>query len=120
MELPVLLLTYYHGRLGTFVGPAIRGARDIQHKLTGSKYQKEGGGIVGDIAKDVSLNVLSDIVPAGLTESLPNFLKKTANDGTDDGLTDLLVGASNYNKVLEETKTLGGDLKKFGYDEELD
>lgn len=108
------------GKLGTFIGPAIRGARDIQHKLTGSKYKKEGGGIVGDVVKDVSLNVLSDVVPAGLTESLPNFLKKTANDGTDDGLTDLLVGASNYNKVLDETKTLGGDLKKFGYDEELD
>lgn len=108
------------GRLGTFVGPAIRGARDIQHKLTGSKYQKDGGGIVGDIAKDVGLNVLSDVVPAGLTESLPNFLKKTAKDGTDDGLTDLLVGASNYNKVLEETKALGSDLEKFGYDEALD
>lgn len=108
------------GRLGVIAGPAIRGARDIQHKLTGSKYQKEGGGIVGDIAKDVGLNVLSDIVPAGLTESLPNFLKKTAKDGTDDGLTDLLVGASNYNKVLDETKTLGSDLEKFGYDEVLD
>lgn len=108
------------GRLGIFAGPAIRGARDIQHKLTGSKYQKDGGGIVGDIVKDASLNVLSDVVPAGLTESLPNFIKKTSKDGTDDGLTDLLVGASNYNKVLEDTKTLGGDLENFGYDEVLD
>lgn len=108
------------GKLGVFVGPAIRGARDIQHKLTGSKYQKEGGGIVGDIAKDVSLNVLSDIVPSELTESLPKFLQKTSKESSDDGLADLLVGASNYNKVLDETNILGSDLKKFGYDEELD
>lgn len=108
------------GRLGIFAGPAIRGARDVQHKLTGSKYQKEGGGIVGDVIKDAGLNVLSDVVPAGLTESLPKFLKKTERESSDGGLIDLLNDASNYNDVLEQTKTMGEDLKKFGWDEKLD
>lgn len=110
----------FPGKVGTFVGPAIRGARDIQHKLTGSKYQKEGSGIVGDVIKDVGLNVLSDVVPAGLTESLPKFLKKTEKESSDGGLIDLLDDARNYNDVLKQTEILGNDLKRFGYDEKLD
>lgn len=66
------------GKLGTFVGPAIRGARDIQHKLTGSKYQKDGWGIAGDVAKDAGLNALGYFAPTVLTEWLPQLVNKSA------------------------------------------
>lgn len=76
MALLPVLLTCYHGKLGTFLGPTIRGARDIQHKLTGSKYQKEGGGIVGDVIKDYGLNAAGALAPTVFTEWLPGLVNK--------------------------------------------
>lgn len=51
--------------LGAFAGPAIRGARDAQHVITDSKYQKSGADIGADITKDVMVT--------GPIALLPNF-----------------------------------------------
>ena len=57
------------GKLGIFAGPAIRGARDLQHKLTGSKYQKEGGGIAGAIT-GAAVGIASDVVSVGTAATI--------------------------------------------------
>ena len=104
---------------GTVVGPVIRGARDVQHKVTDSKYQKDGGDIAGDFGKDLFVNVGSDVLPTALTRYLPRLVRN-AKKAKDGGFVDLLADADNYNLVLDQTKEMGKDLKRFGWDEQLD
>lgn len=44
------------GPFVSFVGPVIRGARDVGHKVTGSPYQKDWSEIAGDFGSDVAAN----------------------------------------------------------------
>ena len=42
---------------GAFIGPIIRGMRDVEHRATDSPYQKEWNQIGADFGKDLSLNL---------------------------------------------------------------
>ena len=52
---------------GSMAGPAVRTARDVGHKVTGSPYQKEWG--------DIGKNLIADAGFSASTAWLPNFRK---------------------------------------------
>lgn len=51
---------------GTFVGPAVRAARDIQHKVTDSPYQKEWSDIGQDALSDAAINFGVEYMPTAI------------------------------------------------------
>lgn len=51
---------------GTFVGPAVRAARDIQHKVTNSPYQKEWSDIGQDALSDAAINFGVEYMPTAI------------------------------------------------------
>lgn len=51
---------------GTFVGPAVRAARDIQHKITDSPYQKEWSDIGQDALSDAAINFGVEYMPTAI------------------------------------------------------
>lgn len=94
---------------GTLVGPAVRGMRDVQHKLSDSKYQKDWDEIGTDLGKDLALNVGVDYLPTGLTL----LGGRIARGGSFEA-------AAKYSKALEDSEQIGKDLARFGYDAALD
>jgi len=52
--------------LGALVGPGVRAMRDVQHKVTGSPYQKEGEDIVSDVISDAAINLGTEYLPTAL------------------------------------------------------
>lgn len=61
---------------GSTVGPAIRGMRDVSHKLNDSKYQKDWDEIAVDMGKDALFNVLIEKTPtAQLRKSDKNIAR---------------------------------------------
>ena len=51
---------------GTFVGPAVRAARDVQHKVTDSPYQKEWSDIGQDALSDAAINFGVEYMPTAI------------------------------------------------------
>lgn len=51
---------------GTFVGPAVRAARDVQHKVTESPYQKEWSDIGQDALSDAAINFGVEYMPTAI------------------------------------------------------
>lgn len=51
---------------GTFVGPAVRAVRDIQHKVTDSPYQKEWSDIGQDALSDAAINFGVEYMPTAI------------------------------------------------------
>ena len=94
---------------GTLIGPGVRGLRDVQHKLSDSKYQKDWDEIAKDTGKDLALNVGVDWLPTGLTR-LGGRISR--NGGFD--------AAARYSKALKDSEQIGEDLARFGYDAALD
>lgn len=48
---------------GIFVGPAVRAARDVQHKVTDSPYQKDWSNIGQDVFADAAVNAGIEYLP---------------------------------------------------------
>lgn len=48
---------------GVVIGPVIRGARDVTHKVTGSPYQKDLTQIAKDFGKDITVNAGAWLLP---------------------------------------------------------
>ncbi len=83
---------------GSLVGPAVRGARDVQHKITDSKYQKEGSDILTDVGKDAVFNVLIEKTPTSL-------LRKSERTAKQSGKFDTFMNKVNdYNTVLNDVR----------------
>lgn len=104
---------------GTVIGPAVRGMRDVQHKLYDSPYQKEWSDIGKDVGGDLLLNVGTDILPTTLTRYAPRLVKNVKKNNAGE-VVDFLTDADNYNTVLKQSEKMGDDLKRFGWDENLD
>ena len=104
---------------GTVIGPAVRGMRDAQHKLYDSPYQKDWSDIVTDAGKDLALNGTTDFLPTVLTRYAPRVVKNIKRGNTGE-IVDFLTDADNYNTVLKQSEKMGDDLKRFGWDENLD
>jgi hypothetical protein len=51
---------------GAFLGPTIRAARDVQHKVTDSPYQKEWSNIGQDVLADAAVNAGVEFMPTAL------------------------------------------------------
>lgn len=94
---------------GTFIGPAVRGLRDVQHKVYDSPYQKDWSDIGKDVGKDLALNVGTDYLPTALTK----LGQRVARGGGFDA-------AAQYSKALKDSEQIGEDLTRFGYDTALD
>lgn len=83
---------------GSLVGPAVRGARDVQHKVTDSKYQKEAGDILADAAKDAIFNVAIEKTPTAL-------LRRTERQAKQSGKFDTFMNKVNsYNEVINDVR----------------
>jgi hypothetical protein len=100
---------------GTVVGPAIRGARDIQHKVTDSKYQKDGGDIAGDFGKDLFVNVGSDVLPTALTRYMPRVVKFARNGKANTGLAKYAEDVYNNKVTREKVNQMNDELDSFGW-----
>lgn len=94
---------------GTVIGPAVRGLRDVQHKVYDSPYQKDWSDIGKDVGKDLALNVGTDYLPTALTK----LGQRVARGGGFDA-------AAQYSKALKDSEQIGEDLTRFGYDTALD
>ena len=104
---------------GTVLGPAVRGLRDVQHKATDSKYQKDWSEIGKDVGGDLLLNVGTDVLPTTLTRYAPRLIKNVKKNNAGE-VVDFLTDADNYNTMLKRSGEMGDDLKRFGWDENLD
>lgn len=83
---------------GSLVGPVVRGARDVQHKVTDSKYQKEGSDILTDVGKDAIFNVAIEKTPTAL-------LRKSERTAKQSGKFDTFMNKVNdYNTVLNDVR----------------
>jgi hypothetical protein len=104
---------------GTVIGPAVRGMRDVQHKLYDSPYQKEWSDIGKDVGGDLLLNVGTDVLPTTLTRYAPRLVKNVKKNNAGE-VVDFLTDADNYNTMLKRSGEMGDDLRRFGWDENLD
>lgn len=100
---------------GMVVGPAIRGARDIQHKVTDSKYQKESGDIAGDFGKDLFVNVGSDVLPTTLTRYMPRAVKFARRGKPNTGVTKFAEDVYTNKATREKVNQLNDELESFGW-----
>ena len=83
---------------GSLVGPAVRGARDVQHKVTDSKYQKDEDEIIKNVATDAVFNALVEKTPTAL-------LKKSDRMAKQSGKFDKFMNDVNqYNNVVRDVK----------------
>lgn len=100
---------------GTVAGPVIRGARDVQHKVTNSKYQKEGGDIAGDFGKDLFVNVGSDVLPTALTKYAPRVVKFAKGGKANTGVAKYAEDVYNNKVTREKVNQMNDELDSFGW-----
>lgn len=100
---------------GMVFGPAIRGARDIQHKVTDSKYQKDAGDIVGDFGKDLFVNVGSDLLPTTLTRYMPRAVKFARRGKPNTGITKFAEDVYTNKATREKVNQINDELESFGW-----
>lgn len=100
---------------GMVFGPAIRGARDIQHKVTDSKYQKDGGDILGDFGKDLFVNVGSDLLPTTLTRYMPRAVKFARRGKPNTGITKFAEDVYTNKVTKEKVNQMNDELESFGW-----
>ena len=72
---------------GAFLGPAVRAARDVQHKVTDSPYQKDWSNIGQDALADAAVNAGVEFMPTALLNRGRKFGKNIGK--SDELFTDL-------------------------------
>ena len=90
----------------TWLGPVIRGGRDVAHKLTDSPYQKDN--ITGSFAYDLGLNAFTDFMPTAI---LKKGSKLTKNVGK---VSDVISNAQYYNVANKAMKDVESGIKSIG------
>lgn len=103
------------GAGGMVIGPSIRGARDIQHKVTDSKYQKDDGDIAGDFGKDFFVNVGSDLLPTTLTRYMPRAVKFARRGKPNTGITKFAQDVYTNKVTREKVNQMNDELESFGW-----
>lgn len=98
---------------GTVVGPAVRGLRDVHHKLTDSKYQKDWGKIGDDVGLDLLFNAGTDLAPTMLLRKGERYAGN-AEKGWNGAVGDELKKADDYLKANKEQKTIKESTEQFG------
>jgi hypothetical protein len=96
---------FYPGARGVFLGPVIRGVRDIGHKALGSDYQKELTDIGKDAFIDLGLNAGVEYFPTAIirrTEKGAKNLSKNTGFLTDVGLEMDVKAHKKANDIVEQ------------------
>ena len=71
---------------GSFIGPAVRAARDVQHKVTDSPYQKEWSNVLQDAMTDAAVNAGVEFMPTAILNRGRRFGKNIGK--TDEIFSD--------------------------------
>jgi len=87
---------------GVLVGPAIRTARDVQHKATDSPYQKDWTNVAQDAVTDALFNVGTDLLPN--FRRFTNMGKRGAKESPISTVMDL---EDDINSVRTQLNDLG-------------
>ena len=98
---------------GTVVGPAVRGLRDVQHKVTDSNYQKDWSQIAGDVGNDLLFNAGTDLAPTMLLRKGERYAGN-AEKGWKNGLGDELKKADDYLQAKHETENIKKSTEQLG------
>lgn len=87
---------------GVLAGPAIRTARDVQHKATDSPYQKEWTNVVQDAATDALFNMGTDFLP-----NLRRFTNMGKRGSKESPISTVMRLEDDINSVRTQLKDLG-------------
>lgn len=98
---------------GTVVGPAVRGLRDVQHKVTDSNYQKDWSQIAGDVGNDLLFNAGTDLAPTMLLRKGERYAGN-AEKGWKNGLGDELKKADDYLQAKHEVENIKKSSEQIG------
>lgn len=98
---------------GTVVGPAVRGLRDVQHKVTDSNYQKDWSQIAGDVGNDLLFNAGTDLAPTMLLRRGQRYASN-AEKGWKNGLGDELKKADDYLQAKHELENIKKSSEQIG------
>lgn len=98
---------------GTVVGPAVRGLRDVQHKVTDSNYQKDWSQIAGDVGNDLLFNAGTDLAPTMLLRRGERYAGN-AEKGWKNGLGDELKKADDYLQAKNEVENIKQSTEQLG------
>lgn len=98
---------------GTVVGPAVRGLRDVQHKVTDSNYQKDWSQIAGDVGNDLLFNAGTDLAPTMLLRRGERYAGN-AEKGWKNGLGDELKKADDYLQAKHEVENIKQSTEQLG------
>lgn len=90
---------------GVLVGPAIRSARDIEHKVNDSPYQKEWGDIGTDAMSDVGINAGVEYLPTAILNRGAKMFKN-AKGSLGKGMAQAMTDAGKYNEALSNRKAI--------------
>jgi len=93
--------------IGTVLGPAARAARDVQHKASDSKYQKEWGDVGSDLFSDLAINLGTEYLPTVVinrAKRAGKSVSKLSDIGTDIRLELDAQNRKAANDLLEQNK----------------
>lgn len=91
--------------IGTVLGPAARAARDVQHKASGSKYQKDWGDVGSDLASDLAINLGTEYLPTAVITRAKRggkSVSKLSDLGTDIRLELDIQNRKAANELIEK------------------
>lgn len=81
---------------GSLIGTGIRGLRDAHHKATGSKYQKDWGTILKDVAEDAAFNTFIEKTPTPQLQNVDETAQKVGK------LDPFFSKVNDYRKIKNE------------------
>lgn len=95
----------------TWLGPALRGARDVAHYY-GSDYKKDLGQIASDVGSDVMFNVGTDILPTALLRRGTKTVKNAKK--AESVIKSQLNKASDYYDAKKALENIDTGVDVFG------
>lgn len=95
----------------TWLGPALRGGRDLAHYY-GSDYKKELGDIANDVIGDVSFNVMTDLMPTAILKRGTRTAKNAK--AAKSVIRDELTKAGDYYGAKQALANIDESLNTFG------
>lgn len=109
-----------------WIGPAIRGARDIEHKIGDSKYQKDWSDIAADVSGDLFANYMAEGTPSLMRQFnvaeqiLPRLGKPGAWVAKQMKYGDFVAETANVGKGLKLLSKKSTDFTKMSQKEAID
>lgn len=97
---------------GTVLGPAVRGLRDVQHKVYDSPYQKDWGEIGKDVGSDLMFNVGTDLLPTALLRRGSRVGKNAAKE-TGSIVGDKLRKVDEYLEAKNAQKSIDDSVEQI-------